>query len=1428
MSRLRGAIARRRLECSAALVAFLPVLLSRPGTVGADTKTYLYLDPGGLLQDAPSLWDGDVALGTVTHQNIGYLWPMGPFYWLLDTIGVPDWIAQRLWLGAVLFAAGMGVRFLLRTLGWRGPGLAVAVFAYMLSPYLLDYSARISAVLLPWAGLPWMIGLTILAARRGGWRDPARFALVTVTVGSVNATSLLLVGLAPVLWLVHAVVVERGLELRRAVGAALRIGVLSLVTSLWWIAGLVLQGRYSLPVTRYTETYEVVADAATAPEILRGLGYWFFYGNDKFGPWIQPSVEYTQGVWLLFLTFGLVVLALVANTVVRWPHRSYFVLLLVVGALIGIGSHPFDSPSALGSLFKDFTRTDAGLALRSTPRAVPLVVLATSVLLGTITGALQSRFPKPGRAFTGLTLVAIMLANPAMWRVRMIEEHLHRPEALPEYWLDAAEALDADDDGTRVWEVPGSDFASYRWGNTVDPITPGLIERGYVARELVPFGSAPSADLITAFDRKLQEGSLEPASVVPIAQLLSVGDLVHRADLTYERFRTPRPVPLAAYLDEIEGLGTPVAFGEPIPNVAGPEQTLLDEVELSIDPTLPVPSPVTAYPVTDPLDVVRLRSTEGAVVVVGDGEGLVDAAAAGQLDPARAVFFGADLAVEDTLRAEVVAAPVTVVITDSNRRRSRRWGTLRENVGYTELAGFEPLIFDPQDNRLPVFPETEIADGFEADDARTVAVHQGGPEITASRFGNPVTHTLDDKPVHAADGDLRTAWTVADFAEARGEFLRFDFGEVVTLDQLHAVQPLTAANRHITEITLVADDGEQRVVSLTPTSWGRDGETISIEPLVGSRFDVVITDLDYPVSDTYPVGISPVGFAELTLGEAQPTTEWIRTPRAFVDRVGEALDEHDLAIVLTRERSDPQEPVRDTPEAFLRRLVPLPVDRTFELSGVARIDTTVDPAVLDAFLRADDRLTVTSTGALEGNIAFAPSALLDGDPATAFTGRFDDQVGQAWRVRSSDPVAVDGIELDFVVDEHHSVPTRLSVSLDDGAPVVFDTGLELADDPLGSQRTVRLEVAADAVTSIRIEVVESADRLTRDWYSNAMISMPFAVSEMRAADLRIAADLDIDTGCTDALVTIDGQRVPVRVTGSAEAARTGGALTVTGCSPAVTQAGDVAVTTSRPTAALPLTIDQLVLTSPRPTPAPLPLPELVPEWVSDVEMRVTVPGGAEGRWLVLGQSHNLGWEATLDGVDLGEPQLIDGFANGWRLPAEGGDVVLRWTPQRLVTLALWASLIAALVVVGLAVRRDGTDDPVAETAPTLVEVPRWSQTAPTGWRPGMVVGLSVAAFAALNLPEVRLSAVLIGALATLAVTRPALRRLSSAVAAVLFGITSLLIMVEQTLERHPPDFIWPQQFDTYHVLGVAVILLLAGDYGRSAITPDDADVTEPS
>ena len=86
-----------------AAFAYVPLLAVRPGVVTPDTKTYLYLDPLRFLNQVAFMWDPTVGLGTVTHEYIGYLLPMGPFFAVFHLLGVPVWVAQRLWLGSILF-----------------------------------------------------------------------------------------------------------------------------------------------------------------------------------------------------------------------------------------------------------------------------------------------------------------------------------------------------------------------------------------------------------------------------------------------------------------------------------------------------------------------------------------------------------------------------------------------------------------------------------------------------------------------------------------------------------------------------------------------------------------------------------------------------------------------------------------------------------------------------------------------------------------------------------------------------------------------------------------------------------------------------------------------------------------------------------------------------------------------------------------------------------------------------------------------------------------------------------------------------------------------------------------------------------------------------------------------------------------------------
>ncbi len=259
---------------------------------------------------------------------------------------------------------------------------------------------------------------------------------------------------------------------------------------------------------------------------------------------------------------------------------------------------------------------------------------------------------------------------------------------MPAYWKEAAAALQRDGDATRVLEIPGSSFSAYRWGNTIEPVTPDLIDRPYVAREVLPAGTPPSVNLLDALDHRLQEGTFEPASLAAFARLTDVGTISLRSDLEYERFDTPRPRLLWSLLTQplAPGLKSPEQFGVTKPNRASKKLPMLDDVELRIPSDAKDPPPVALFEVRDAVPIVHAAPSAQPVLLAGDGEGIVDAAAAGLIDGDQLVLESA--ALDDRSLARALRAHADLVLTDSNRRRSQHYfSRTRDETGYTERAG---------------------------------------------------------------------------------------------------------------------------------------------------------------------------------------------------------------------------------------------------------------------------------------------------------------------------------------------------------------------------------------------------------------------------------------------------------------------------------------------------------------------------------------------------------------------------------------------------------------------------------------------------------------------------------------------------------------------------------------------------------------------
>lgn len=904
---------RRRFDvCIIAFLAYIPLLLSAPGKIPADTKLYLYLNPGRLLSDAAWTWDTRQLGGWVPHQNVGYLWPTGPWFAFFDWLNVPDWIAHRLWLGTLLLIAGLGARWLAKILDLPVNSALITGVAFQLSPYVLPYISRTSALLLPWALLPWIIGLTLKLVREPKLSTFAIFGLVIMSSGGLNATALLMIAPAPVIWLIDAWS-TRKISGKRFVSLTGLLGLISLVMSAWWAAGLSIQGKFGAPVLSYSEALQSTAATSTSTETLRGLGYWLFYDRNKITALTSASTPYQNN--LLIISVGIVlVVAGVVGISCHDKLKRPLSLMLLVGVVLSVGAYPTDAPSPLWSYLAHHPKNALSLALRSSSRAVPLIALAIAIGLGIFANQaskyLLARTSNLSRLTMPLTLLFICVNVPALFGGRYIDPAISRPEKLPTAWTDAAEILDQRFDAGHTGSVlilPGIESAAYRWGYPVDPILPGITKKPLITRDWLPLGSAPFMDLLYALDDSFQNGTADANSIAPIARLLGADTVMVVNSYQYERFGVQRPERSAALVASAPGLRLIGDFGEPSINLA----THVAANDLQDFPPTALPE-ISLYEVTDAKSGARL--TQNPIVVSADGSGMVDLATAGLIDGRSTVLASA--ALNTKLLQDAVAHAPEVIVTDSNRKRAHQWRGSQQVWGATE--GVTPVVdaFDAFDNRLPVFPLT--TDRIET---QSIAENHSGTAMSATSYGALLSYLPEYRPANANDGNAETSWAVGWGINPVGQVLTYTSNiDRPMIDHLELVPAqFSVEHRAITAVSVSVDQSAWISQTIDPNSPTTTIKLTKPGNSVRIRIDAVSTGSDQ----------SPVGWAEILPAEFKHQ-EFVTVPS---DATAHASASTPISYSFTRLQADEYKSFRQDPELSINRNFSVAHDDQFIITG---------------------------------------------------------------------------------------------------------------------------------------------------------------------------------------------------------------------------------------------------------------------------------------------------------------------------------------------------------------------------------------------------------------------------------------------------------------------------------------------------------------
>lgn len=1209
------------------------------GVFNTDIKPEVYLAPQRMLGHYLSSWTDSPYLGS-PNFNVGLL-PVLAVTAVLRALGLSPELAFKVYHLALWVVAALGANRLLRTVvptASRWAGLVAGV-AYIANPYTVSAGSTL-AIALPLALLPWMLLCLVRALREPkGWAWPALFGLSFFAMSGMNVAVVPILQLLLVIPLTITVRHQEGLSWRQVAVVLARCALFVVLLSLYWLVPAAFAMQTGGQIVEGSETLEGIAKVSSFTEVLRGLGLWSIYGRTDLGPWVPEQSAYVAQPFFILLT-ALWPAAGLAS--LRWvPRHVERTIALTIGlvAVVMVGLFPAGGSSPFGWLLvQAFEHVPPLLAFRTTNKIGSglALFLALAIGIGAVQG-LPRILRRPG---IGPFSVSVLLVAVFAWTGSALTGNLYTsPLEVPGYWRQAADRVDEGAPDGRVLVLPGQVRSTYRWSEErPDDLPNSLFDRPAVIPETTPNTSAWGANLLASLDDELQSGVSSPEAISTYARYLGADQVLLRHDIAWEASGGGRPGLTARTLSADSGLTGIANFGEPGQNTAAPGIAPESEEEALLPP-------LQLYGVGDAAPVVRAAPVRGQVVVAGDGWSIGRMAGEGVLRRTPGLSYALDTSVDD-LRRVLDAGGGRLVLTDTNERRAAITTRLTAGQGAVLPADQTPEITrtlgdDPDDQSVLV-----------EEGIRVRATQQGG-----SFFDLPYA-----VPQNAFDGDRKTSWLFGDFRRAVGQSVTATLPATRELGTIR-ITPTALGSVRIDEVEVRAGTTVKRV-----NLREKGATTVDLGGVSTDEVRITVRSL---AGDGY----SLVGLTEVDLGTDDLAQRTTRTPTTFDDRYAQltAAERETFAQtpfdVLLRRVASTASPSDDT-ERTLRRDFSLPDDRVFQGSAGVRVDGDVE-TVYDAVLGTAGDYTATSSAFDFDNPRRRASMAADGDRSTAWAPTAE--MKNAWWQIQGPRRTIDRVVIDQRAAEEGYRRTQYASRV-----AVLVDGEEVArEDVQRGRSTVRLPEGTTGRT-VRV-VIKATDGL-----------LGGRPARFTTIDTGAGARVEADSGTVtcQTVATIDGR--PLRMRPQQLRAPLSGVgvqgTTWRACGEVELPAGDHEL---RPADGYQL--DSLSLRDTQGLKVARTAPAAVTTVHRDLDRGTTVEVGRSSGpvMLSIGQGYDPRWRATLeDGTDLGEPQVVGGYATGWLIPdGKAHTVHVDFAPQRYANVALLVSLLTLLLSLVVVFRR---------------------------------------------------------------------------------------------------------------------------------------------
>ncbi|QLL07945.1 alpha-(1-_3)-arabinofuranosyltransferase [Mycobacterium vicinigordonae] len=1257
-----------------------------PGQISPDTKLDLTINPLRFLARAANLWNSELPFGQSQNQAYGYLFPHGSFFLVGHLLGVPGWITQRLWWALLLTAGFWGLLRVAEALGIGSSASRVlGAAAFALSPRVLTTLGSISSETLPMMLAPWVLLPTILALRSSSERSVRVLAgqagLAVALMGAVNAIATAAGCLPALIWLACHRPNHRWWRYTGWLLLAVALAVL------WWAVALSQLRGVSPPFLDFIESSGVTTQWSSLVEVLRG--------TDSWTPFVAPTA--TAGAPLVTGSVAILGTCLVAAAGLAglagaaMPARGRLVSMLLVGVVLLAVGYSGGLGSPIAHQVQAFL--DArGTPLRNVHKLDPVVriplVLGLAQLLGGIPlpGTAPRRvwlaaFAHPERdrrmAVGVVALTALLVSTSLAWSGRLTPPGTF--SAIPGYWRQAADWLTEHPSG-RVLVAPGAPFATQVWGTTHDEPLQVLGAAPWGVRDSIPLNPPQAIRALDSVQRLFAAGR-PSAGLADTLVRQGISYVVVRNDLDPESSRSARPILVHRAVEGSPGLDKVAEFGQPV----GPGALPGFVSDSGLRPRYPA---VQIYRVDagDAAGSPYFAETNRMTRVAGGPEALL------RLDERRRLLgrppLGPVLMSADAHAAGLPPNAV-VTVTDTPLARETDYGRVDLHSSAIRAPGDARHTY----NRVPDYP---------VPGAETVYGGWTGGRVTASSSSSDATALPDvapaTSPAAAIDGDPATAWVSNSLQAAVGQWLRVDFDHPVTNAVLTLTPSATAVGAQVRRImietangstTLRFDEAGKPLSAALPfgeTSWVRITAAATDDGSPGVQFG--ITDLSITQYDASGFA-HPVALRHTVLVPEPPpgaTVAGWDLGAELLGRPGCASGPDDLRCAASMALA-PEEPVN------LSRTLTVPA--AMSVAPTVWVRPRQGPKLADLIAEPDTARARGDSDLVE--ILGSAFAAADGDPATSWIAPqrvVQHKTPPTLTLTLPRATEVAGLRLAPSRSTLPAHPKLVAVDLGDGPQV-----RPMKTD--GGAQTLTLQPrVTDTVT---VSLLDWEDVIDRNALGFDQLKPP-GLAEVTAlgADGNPIAAADaprnrargVVVDCEHGpVIAVAGRFVHTSIHATVGALLDGLPVAAQPCEtdPIALPPGQQELLIS-PGAAF--VVDGAQLTSSPELPSAATTPATIGAW-GPARREVRAAASGASRVLVIPESINPGWIArTSSGARL-TPVAVNGWQQGWLVPAgDPGTITLTFASNAVYRagLVFGLALLPLLVLLAFWRRRGSPDD----------------------------------------------------------------------------------------------------------------------------------------